>query len=87
VFGEISKDHARLAEFSPPVHEHRRFAHFVDAFPILRRALNALLEEVDEDRLPVGVDEIKHQRRAISVARLGEAIKLIFGHDVLLARQ
>jgi hypothetical protein len=80
-FGEISQDHAGLAELFAPVDEHGSLAHFVDRFAILRRARCAV-EEIDEDRLPIGADETKHQRHPIRVARLGEAMELIFRHDV-----
>ncbi len=46
----------------------------------LRRALRRRAEEVVPDRLPVGADQIEHQRGAIGVAGLGEAIELIVGH-------
>ena len=60
--------------------EHRRLAHLVDLGAVLRRALHRLAEEVDEHRLPVRADQIEHQRGAIGIAGLGEAIELIFGH-------
>ena len=56
--------------------EHRHFAHLVDVLAVFRRARHALAEEVDEDRLPVGADEVEHQRDAIGVAGLGEAVEL-----------
>ena len=40
-FGEIGQDRAGLAELLYPVDEHRRFAHFVDLAPVLRRAQHA----------------------------------------------
>ena len=78
--GEIGQDHAGLAELLVAVHQHRHFAHLVDFGAVLRRARLAALEEVDIDRLPVGADQVEHQRRAIGVAGLREAIELIFGH-------
>jgi hypothetical protein len=49
-----------LAEFFGPVNEYRRLAHFVDGAAKLRRALHSFDEKVDEDRLPIGADEIEH---------------------------
>jgi hypothetical protein len=46
--------------------------------------LHALDEEVDPDRLPVGADEIEHQGHPIRVAGLGETVKLVLGHVILL---
>src|ERR1700733_1412362 len=77
--GEIEQDGAGLAELLAAVNEHRRFAHLVDGRAI-RRAARLAVEEVDEYRGPVGADEIEHQRRPIGIARLREAIKLVFGH-------
>ena len=62
------------------MHEHRHLAHLVDVGPVGRRALLALDEEVDPDRLPVGADEIEHQRDPIRIAGLGEAVELVLGH-------
>ena len=76
---QIIQDHAGLAELLPAMHQHRRFAHFVDLCAVLRRARLAA-EEFYLDRLPVGTDQIEHQRGSIGVAGLGETIKLIFGH-------
>jgi hypothetical protein len=73
---------ANLPELLLPVHQHRNLAHLVDLGPVFRRALLAALEEVDENRLPVGADQVEHQGDAIGVAGLGEAIELIFGHGV-----
>ena len=78
--GEIGQDHAGLGELLAAVHQHRHFAHLVDLGAVLRRARLAALEEIDVDRLPVGADQIEHQRGAIGVAGLGEAIELVFGH-------
>src|SRR5262245_123841 len=80
--GEVGEDHGRLAERARAVHEHRHFAHFVDVAAVFRRARLALGEEVDPDRLPVGADEVEHQRGAIGVARLSEAVELVLGHCV-----
>ena len=60
VVGEISEDHARLAELLLAMHQHRRFAHFIDGLSKLRRALRRRAEEVVPDRLPVGADQIEH---------------------------
>ena len=81
--GQIAEDHARLAELLAAMRQHRRFAHLVDVAAIGRRARLAL-EEIDEHRLPVRADQIEHQRGAIAVAGLGEAIELIFGHGGIL---
>ena len=62
--------------------KHRRFAHFVDGLTELSGTLDARFEEVDEDRFLSGSDDAEHQSRAVGVARLREAIKLIFGHVV-----
>ena len=80
VLGEIGQDHAGLGQLLAAVNEHRDFAHLVDVAAPLRRALHALAEEVDEHRLPIGADQIEHQRGAVGVAGLGEAVELIFGH-------
>src|SRR5262249_27227517 len=80
VLGEIKKDHAGLAELLTSVSEHRRFAHVVDVLAVVGCALNASFEEIDVHRLPVRADDAEHQGRAVAVTRLGEAIKLIFGH-------
>ena len=63
-----------------PVDEHRRFAHFVDVGAELRHSLHTGCEEVDEDRLPIGTDQIEHQRGPIGVPRLRKAVQLILGH-------
>src|SRR5262249_24901298 len=68
VLGEIGEYHAGLAQLLCPVNQHWRLAHFVDVFPVLRRALNASFEKVDENRLPVSDDQIEHQRCAVRVA-------------------
>ena len=78
--GEISQDHARLREFFLAVHEHRRFAHFVDVISKFGRALNHGTEEIDPNRLPIGANQIEHQRGAVGIAGLRETIKLKFGH-------
>ncbi len=62
--------------------QHGRFAHLVDLGAVLRRARLAALEEVDKDRLPVRADQVEHQRGAVAVAGLREAIELVFGHGV-----
>src|SRR4051794_29229016 len=80
--GEIRKDRARLAELAVPVHQDRHLTHFIDAVAVLGGALLALDEKVHEFRLPIGAEEVEHQRRAIGIARLGEAIELILGHLV-----
>jgi hypothetical protein len=79
---QIGQDDARLAECAVAMNQHRHFTHLVDVRAILRAALLALDEEVDEDRRPVGADEIEHQGGAVGVPRLRETIKLIFGHEV-----
>ena len=38
--------------------EHGRLTHLVDLGAVFGRALHALDEEVDKDRLPVGADEL-----------------------------
>jgi hypothetical protein len=79
---EVGQDHARLRELLCAVHQHWHLAHLVDFGAVLRRARLAALEEVDRDRLPVGADQVEHQRRAIGVAGLREAVELVFGHRV-----
>jgi hypothetical protein len=69
-----------LGELLAAVHQHRHLAHLVDVGAIFGRALLAFSEEIDPDRLPVGADQIEHERGAISVAGLGEAVELVFGH-------
>ena len=66
------------------MHQHRHFAHLVDAVAVFRLALDTGAEEIDPNRLPVGADQIEHQRGAIGIAGLGEAIELIFGHERIL---
>jgi hypothetical protein len=56
VLGEVGEYHAGLAQLLCPV-KHWRLAHFVDVFPVLRRALNASFEKVDENRLPVSAED------------------------------
>ena len=80
MLGEIGQDHAGLRQRLAAMNEHRHFAHLVDAAAPFRRALHAFAEEVDEHRLPIGADQIEHQRGAVGVAGLGEAVQLIFGH-------
>ncbi len=60
--------------------EDRRFAHFIDVRAEFRCALDHCAEKIDPDRLPVGADQVEHERSAIGVAGLGEAIKLVLGH-------
>src|SRR5260221_59512 len=55
-------------------------AHFVDVAAVLRRARLALAEEIHPEGLPVGTDEVEHQRGTIGVAGLSEAIELVLGH-------
>ena len=75
-----------MAELLAAVNEHRRFAHFVDRRTIASGPSLAV-EKIDKDRLPVGAEEVEHQRRAVSVAGLGETVELIFGHSILPAGQ
>jgi len=84
-FGEIAEDHRGLTELSCAMGQHWHFAHLIDFGTIFRRACLAALEEIDKDRLPVGADKVEHQRRAISIARLGEAVELIFRHEISFA--
>src|SRR2546421_12649968 len=72
-FGEIGEDHTGLAELSASMRQHRRLTHLVDVGAVLRRALLAFAKEVDEHRLPLGTDEIEHQRSPIGVSRLCKA--------------
>ena len=83
--GKIGQDHAGLAELLALMRQHRHLAHLVHVGAILRRARFALAEEIDPDRLPVGADEVEHQRGTISVAGLSEAIELVLGHGRLRA--
>jgi hypothetical protein len=78
--GEIGQDHAGLGQPLRAMNEHGSFAHLVDVGAVAGGALNAAGEEVDEHRLPVGADQLEHQRRPIGVARLRKAVELIFGH-------
>src|SRR5262245_23547286 len=64
--------------------EDRHLAHFVDVGAVLGRALFALTEEIDPHRLPIDADQVEHERTAIGVAGLREAIELVLGHDVPL---
>src|SRR5262249_13854509 len=80
-FGEIAEDYSGLAELLGAVRQYRRFPHLVDLGTIFRRA-SFTFEEIDENRLPVGADQVEHQPGAIGVARLGKAVKLIFGHAI-----
>ena len=61
--------------------EDRHLAHLVD-LAVLGRA-RAAVEEVDEDRLPVGAGELQQQRRLVGVAGLGEAVEAVFAHSAL----
>src|SRR5260370_6628620 len=78
--GEIGQDHAGLAELLTLMHQHRHLAHFVDLAAVLRRARLALAEEIHPEGLPVGTDEVEHQRGTIGVAGLSEAIELVLAH-------
>ena len=80
MLGEISQDHTGLCQLFRAVDEHWRFAHFVDAVAPFRRALHAFAEESTNTALPIGADQIEHQRGAVRVAGLGETVQLIFGH-------
>src|SRR5262249_2867298 len=82
--GEVGQDHPGLAELLALMREDRHLAHFVDVAAVLRRARLALAEEVDPHGLPVGADQVEHERTAISVAGLCEPIELVLGHDVAL---
>src|SRR5262245_43932388 len=64
--------------------EDRHLAHFVDVGAVVGRALFALTEEIDPHRLPIGADQVEHERTAIGVAGLRESIELVLGHDVPL---
>ena len=83
VLRQIGQDDARLAELAGAMHQHRHLAHLVDVGPVVGRALLALDEKVDPDRLPVGADEIEHQGDPIGIAGLGEAVELVLGHVML----
>jgi hypothetical protein len=83
MLGEVGQDHARLRVFAVAAHQHRHFAHFVDAAAEFRRTLLELDEEIEKDRLPVGPDQIEHERRAIGIARLRETVELVFGHTCI----
>ena len=72
---------AGLAELARALDQHRDLAHLVDPLPVFGRA-GLAVEEVDEDRLPARADQMQHQRGLVGIAGLGEAIELIFGHDV-----
>src|SRR5262249_32900279 len=62
------------------VREHRGFAHFIDLGAKFRRTRLAL-EKIDENRLPIGADQVEHERGAISVPGLSEAVEPIFRHE------
>src|SRR5262249_54676703 len=78
--GEVGQNYARLGKLLPPMDKNWRFAHLVDVGPELRCALNHSAEKINPYRLPIGSHKIKHQRRAIGIAGLGEAIKLKLRH-------
>src|SRR5262249_20518882 len=78
--GEIAQDHAGLAELLSLMGQHRHLAHFVDVGAVFRRARLALAEEIDPARLPVSTDKVEHERAAVSVTGLGEAVELVLGH-------
>src|SRR5579884_2051397 len=82
--GQICQDHARLAELLVGMDQNRHFAHLVDGLPVLGRALHALAEKIDKDGFPIRADEVEHQRGAISVSGLSEAIELVLGHGAPL---
>src|SRR5262249_34040978 len=73
----VGQDHPGLAELLALMREHRHLAHFVDVAAVLRRARLALAEEVDPHGLPVGADQVEHERTPVSVAGLREAIELV----------
>src|SRR5262249_52606311 len=77
---QIGENDARLGQLSVAMGEHRDLAHFVDLAAVLGGPRLALDEEIDEDRLPFGADEVEHERHPVGVSRLGEAIQAIFGH-------
>src|SRR5215472_6150010 len=84
MFGEVSENNPRLAQFSRAVCEHRHFAHFIDFGAIFRCARFAALEKIDIDGLPIGADQIEHKRGAVRVPGLSEAVELIFRHEFSL---
>jgi len=83
VVGEVCEDGSGLAELLCSINQDRRFAHFVDGGAKLGRALVGLAEEIHKHRLPVGANEIEHQRDAIGIAGLGKAMQLILSHERL----
>ena len=77
---EVGQADRRLAELPFPVREHRNLAHFIDLRAVFGRARFNLVEVVDENRTPVGADQVQHQRDAIGISGLGEAVELVFRH-------
>src|SRR6185437_834196 len=78
--GEVGEDDAGLRQLPFAMHEHRRLAHLVDLVTIGRRALDHRAEEIHPLRLPVRADQIEHQRGAVAIAGLREAMEFVFGH-------
>jgi hypothetical protein len=78
---EVGQANGGLAEFPLAVHEHRNLAHLVDLRAVLLCPRFALAEEIDEDRTPIGADQIEHQRDAVGVSGLGKTVELVFGHS------
>src|SRR6516165_3180838 len=66
-FGEIGEDHPGLAQFFAAVCQDWRLAHLIDLGAIFRCA-GLALKKINEDRLPIGTDQIEHQRDAIAIA-------------------
>ena len=69
-----------MRQFFLAMNQYRRLAHFIDVGPELRCALNHRTEEIDPDRLPVGSDQVEHQRGTICVSGLSETIELKIRH-------
>src|SRR5215469_2648297 len=65
-FGEIGEDHPGLAQFFAAVCQDRRLAHLIDLGAIFWCA-GLAIKKIDEDRLPIGTDQIEHQRDAIAI--------------------
>src|SRR5262249_24060422 len=78
--GEVSKNHAGLGELFLAVNQHGHLTHFANFRAKFRCALSHGPKEINPNWRPIRSNQVEHQRGAIGVARLSEAIKLIFRH-------
>src|SRR5581483_1970061 len=81
---QVIEDDAGLRDALVTVEQHRRFAHDAHAVAV-RIATRLATEIIDPARLPVDARQGQHESNFVAIAGFGEAIKRVFGHDLLLS--